>query len=171
MRFKYIWIYSWIFEKFQPPIWRSLDCKTTQIWWLANMNYKHSKSWLLSYCVGIVVWWFVPTIAHQSFGCCGIIFAQVVCPNIPNVGSICVVFSTLLLSPLLDAPLTFKFNNIAFTALEGPPTSCFIASTSKTFSLSIIIFKVAKSSWMLSWIPPLLICTKDAAQNPRPHHW
>ena len=29
------------------------SCKTTQIWWLANMEYKHSKVWLL--CLGVLL--------------------------------------------------------------------------------------------------------------------
>ena len=38
-------------RQFQSPIWCTLDCKTTQIWWLVNMEYKHSKLWLLCcYC-------------------------------------------------------------------------------------------------------------------------
>ena len=45
------------------PIWRTLDGKTTQIWWLANMEYNTFKVvvvvfLLLSFDV------FVPTSAH-----------------------------------------------------------------------------------------------------------
>ena len=35
------------FGQFQPPIGRMLDHKTTQIWWLMNMEYKHLKLCLL----------------------------------------------------------------------------------------------------------------------------
>ena len=35
------------FGQFQPTICSTYDRKTTPIWWLANMEYKHSKLWLL----------------------------------------------------------------------------------------------------------------------------
>ena len=34
----------------QSSIWRTLDHKTTQIWWLTNIEYKYSKSWSLCHC-------------------------------------------------------------------------------------------------------------------------
>jgi hypothetical protein len=37
-------------EQFQPPTWHSLNCKTTQMYILANMEYKHSKLWLMTCC-------------------------------------------------------------------------------------------------------------------------
>ena len=55
------------FKQFQSPIWRTLDRKTTQIWWLANMEYEHSKLWLLCCCFWCVVWCFVLTSAHPLF--------------------------------------------------------------------------------------------------------
>ena len=58
----------------QPPIWCTLDCKTTKLWWLVNMEYKHSKLWLLCF---VVVWCFCP---HKCTSL--IIFGQAVCPNI-----------------------------------------------------------------------------------------
>ena len=35
------------FGQFQPSTWCTLDNKTTQIWSLANLEYKHLKLWLL----------------------------------------------------------------------------------------------------------------------------
>lgn len=52
----------------QRLVWRTLDCKTIQMWWLANMEYKHSKTWLLCCCFrGCPFnWCFVPTSVHPS---------------------------------------------------------------------------------------------------------
>ena len=50
------------FEQFELPIRCTLDPKTTQIWWLAYLEYMHSKLWLLCYCFALDV--FVPTSAH-----------------------------------------------------------------------------------------------------------
>jgi hypothetical protein len=51
--------------RFQLSILRTLDRKTTQIWWLANMEYKHLKLWLL--CVVVAMLLFdvsIPTTVH-----------------------------------------------------------------------------------------------------------
>ena len=59
--------------QFQPPVWHTLDLKTTQIWWLTNMECKHSK--LLLWCCCHLNFW--------PYKCTSlIIFGQVVCPNI-----------------------------------------------------------------------------------------
>lgn len=58
--FKYIRISCMNFEQFQPPIWHTLDHKTTQIWWLVNMDYKHSKLWLFCCCFRFCCWMFCP---------------------------------------------------------------------------------------------------------------
>ena len=38
------------FGQFQPPVCHTLDREITQIWWLANMEYKQLKLWLLCCC-------------------------------------------------------------------------------------------------------------------------
>ena len=60
------------FGQFQPPIWRTLDRKPIQTWWLANMEDKHLKLWLLCCCLI-----FCP---HKCASL--IVVGQVVCPNI-----------------------------------------------------------------------------------------
>lgn len=52
------------FGQFLPPIWRTLHRKTTQIWWLADMN---TNIWSCGRCVVafvVDIWCFVPTSAH-----------------------------------------------------------------------------------------------------------
>ena len=51
LTFKYVYLDSYMnFEQLQPPIGCTLHRTTRQMWWLANMKYKHSKLRLLSYC-------------------------------------------------------------------------------------------------------------------------
>ena len=56
------------YEQFQLPMSCTPDRKTTQIWWLTNMKYKHSKLLLLLLC------------PHECKSL--IICKQVVCPNV-----------------------------------------------------------------------------------------
>ena len=86
-----IWVYLDLcmnFGQFQPPISScTLNCKTTQIWWLAKMEHKHSKLWwLCDYVVAfdVVIWCFYPDKCTSI-----IIFAQVASPNILK----CPIFS------------------------------------------------------------------------------
>ena len=65
------------FEQFQPSIWCTLDHKITQIWLLANMEYKPSKLWLLCCCFWCRCMIFYPCKCTSL-----IIFEQVVCPNV-----------------------------------------------------------------------------------------
>ena len=71
--FKYFWIYAWI-GHLQPPIWCTLVCKTIEIWWLVNMEYKYLKLWLLLLLSLIDV--FARQVTFLN------ILLKVVCPNI-----------------------------------------------------------------------------------------
>ena len=73
--FQYIRIYAWILgnSNHQHDI-HVLNRKSTQIWWLANMGFEHSKLWLLLLLLSFDV--FSP---HK---CTSLInMGQVVCPN------------------------------------------------------------------------------------------
>jgi len=62
------------FGQSQLSIWHTLDSKTSQIWWLVNIEYKHLKWWLLYYFFYLILFdVFVPTSP--------IIFGQVVWPS------------------------------------------------------------------------------------------
>ena len=50
LEFQYLWTYAWLLGQLQPSTWRILDHKTTQIWWMVNMEYKCLKSRLLCCC-------------------------------------------------------------------------------------------------------------------------
>ena len=54
------------FGQFQSQVWHTLDGKTTQIWWLVDMEYKHSTLWLLYVMLLLLFSFdvFVPTSAH-----------------------------------------------------------------------------------------------------------
>jgi hypothetical protein len=78
LEFKHIWIYAWTLNQFQPTISHTLECITTQIWWLANMEYKYLKLW---FCVVVfecfhLIYFFHP---HKCISL--VILGQVVCPN------------------------------------------------------------------------------------------
>ena len=65
-------------RQFQPPIWCTLDHKTTQIWWLTNMKYNHlNLLWYLCccFCCHHLMFW-SPHIPNY--------FEQMVCPSIPK---------------------------------------------------------------------------------------
>ena len=65
------------FGQCQPPIWCTLNHKTTQICWLTNMEYRHLNLWLLYCCLCCCQCYFCP---HK---CTSLItLGHVVCPNI-----------------------------------------------------------------------------------------
>jgi hypothetical protein len=54
--FEYSWLYAQIIDNSNHQyLSRTLDCKTTQMWWLANIECKELKWWLLCCCVCVVV--------------------------------------------------------------------------------------------------------------------